>query len=125
MQGLLFSSSVTLPGLPALQASGGGVCAGGAARTASGRSPWQPSKARASNGLTVSTLLIKSWLPTTETTDSAGEWGGFAREGSADRAWQGRLAAFLCERGLTNNFYRFLKPNSGDTVPALSHIPCT
>ena len=59
------------------------------------------------------------------TTDPAGEWGGFAREGSADRAWQERLAAFLCERGLTDNFFWCLNPNSGDTVPALSCTTCT
>ncbi len=49
---------------------------------------------------------------------AAGEWGGRARAGSQDRAWQERLAAFLRERGLTDTFYWCLNPNSGDTVPA-------
>ncbi|KAK9843783.1 hypothetical protein WJX81_006189 [Elliptochloris bilobata] len=44
-----------------------------------------------------------------------GEWGGFGRAGSADRAWQERLAAFLVERGMTDNFFWCLNPNSVDT----------
>ena len=47
---------------------------------------------------------------------AAGEWGGFGRAGSMDRAWQERLAAFLVERGISDNFFWCLNPNSGDTV---------
>lgn len=52
----------------------------------------------------------------------SGEWGGFGRAGSMDRAWQERLATFLVERGLSDNFFWCLNPNSGDTVRTAQDI---
>lgn len=45
-----------------------------------------------------------------------GEWGGWAKEGGSDAAWQVKLADWFVEHGITDSFYWCLNPNSGDTV---------
>jgi hypothetical protein len=45
-----------------------------------------------------------------------GEWGGWAKEGGKDAAWQMKLADWFVENGITDSFYWCLNPNSGDTV---------
>ncbi|WIA08695.1 hypothetical protein OEZ85_008120 [Tetradesmus obliquus] len=44
-----------------------------------------------------------------------GEWGGWAKEGGSDAAWQVKLADWFVEHGITDSFYWCLNPNSGDT----------
>lgn len=44
-----------------------------------------------------------------------GEWGGHYRQGTNDETWQNKLADYLIDRGLTDQFYWCFNPNSGDT----------
>lgn len=44
-----------------------------------------------------------------------GEWGGKFNEGSPDETWQNKLADYLIEKCLTDQFYWCFNPNSGDT----------
>ena len=54
----------------------------------------------------------------------AGEWGGFAKQGSKDRTLQIALANYMLQTGITDNFYWCLNPNSGDTgVSCLLLLP--
>ncbi|KAF8072699.1 Endoglucanase [Scenedesmus sp. PABB004] len=41
----------------------------------------------------------------------AGEWGGWARAGSADETWQFALASWFVENGVDSSFYWCLNPN--------------
>ncbi|KAK9843695.1 hypothetical protein WJX81_002693 [Elliptochloris bilobata] len=50
-----------------------------------------------------------------------GEWGGHAVPGTPDNAWHERLAQFLIDRGMTDNFYWCLNPTSTDTGGVLDN----